>query len=168
MSDMPEDNPQEGRFPPLAQLVMRGGIYYNVLGNNCKEVMLNVIGSLPALSTQKGEVLLQAVMEREALISTGIENGIALPHPRTPMLNDDEEPFVAIAFPLQSLDWQTTDGSEVHTIFLVVSKSPKQHLDVLSKINFLCQQNEFFSLISTQAPKEEIIASIEKTEKFWR
>ena len=166
MSDLAENSPQEG--PTLAQLVTRGGIYYNVLGSNCKEVMLNVIGSLPALPVNKNEELLKAVMEREALISTGIENGIALPHPRTPMLNDDEEPFVAIAFPILPLDWPTPDGSAVHTFFLIVSKSPKQHLGVLSKINFLCQQKEFFNLISARAPKEEIIAAIEKIEGVWR
>ena len=156
----------------LAQLVTRGGIYYKVSGSSKEEVMSDIVGSLSAelrvLPVQKCEALLQALMEREALISTGMENGIALPHPRTPMLNDDEKPFVAIAFPKSPVDWGTPDGSEVHTIFLIVSKSPKHHLSVLSKINFLCQQKEFFNLISAQVTKDEIIAAIREAENYWQ
>jgi len=153
----------------LSQLVMRGGIYYGVSGESREDVMSNIIGNLPVdlLPSRKNETLLQAVMEREALISTGIEDGIALPHPRTPMLEDGEAPFVAIAFPLHSIEWGTPDGSKVHTVFLIVSKSPKQHLAAFSKITFLCQQKEFFSLLSSHAPKEKIISAIQEAEKDW-
>jgi PTS system nitrogen regulatory IIA component len=152
----------------LAQLIMRGGIYYNILGSGKEEIISNIIESIPVLSAQKRKALLQAIMEREALISTGIEKGIALPHPRTVMLEENEEPFVAIAFPHQKPEWGTPDGSEVHTVFLIVSKSPKQHTGVLSKINYLCQQEIFYTLISTRASKDRIISAIEEAEKYWR
>jgi len=151
----------------LAQLLKRGRIYYNVPGSSQKEVISNLIDMLPELSGEKRKALLKAVMEREAIMSTGVENGIALPHPRTPMLDENENPFISIAFPAKSPDWQTPDGSEVHTIFLIVSKSPKQHLGVLSKINFLCQQEEFFKLISAQTSENSIISAIEEMEKNW-
>ena len=157
----------ENKEDSLAELITRGGIYYDVPGSTRQEVMANVICNLPALPSQKNESLLQAVMEREALISTAIENGIALPHPRTPMLEEGEEPFVAIAFPHQPLDWDSPDGRKIHTIFLIVSKSAKQHLNALTKINFLCQQEIFFNLISTRAAKDEIIAAIEAAEVAW-
>ena len=151
----------------LAQLVIRGGIYYDIPGSTRQDFLTAVIRNLPELPALKKEALLQAVMEREALISTAIENGIALPHPRTPMLEDSESPFVAIAFPLQPLDWDAPDGGKVHTVFLIVSKSPKQHLEALTKINFLCQQENFFSLISSRAAKDEINAAIFAAEKDW-
>lgn len=132
----------------LTQLITRGGIYYAVPGADKKEIVSNLIDNLKGdgkpLPSSISDTLLKAVMEREALISTGMENGIALPHPRTPMLEEGEEPFVAMAFPSQPVDWQTADNSKVHTVFLIVSKSPKQHLDVLSKINVLCQDKGFF------------------------
>jgi PTS system nitrogen regulatory IIA component len=168
MSDLIKDSLEDSLDDSLAQLVTRGGIYYNTHGGSKEEVISNIIDNLPAMPAQKNETLLQAVIEREALISTGNDNGIALPHPRTLMLGEDEEPFVAIAFPDKPLDWGTPDGSHVHTVFLIVSKSPKQHLGVISKINFLCQQEVFFNLILKQAPKNEIITMIETTEKYWR
>jgi PTS system nitrogen regulatory IIA component len=154
----------------LAQLIARGGVYYDVPGGDRKEVMANVITGLEkqlVLRPSKNTALLQAVMEREALISTGMENGIALPHPRTPMLEEAEDPFVVIAFPSRPIDWNTPDGSKVHTVFLIVSKSPKQHLEVMSKINVLCQDKNFYGLLSSKAQKEKIIAAIEEAEKDW-
>jgi mannitol/fructose-specific phosphotransferase system IIA component (Ntr-type) len=151
----------------LAQLVKRGGICYDISGDSKEEIISKIIESIP-VPVQKRETLLQAVMEREALISTGIEKGIALPHPRTPMIADNEEPFVAIAFPREKLNWQTPDNSEVHTVFLIVSKSAKQHTDALSKINYLCQQEIFYALLSTRTSKDKIISAIEEAEKYWR
>ena len=159
MSDIKNDS--------LAQLITRGGIYYNVNGNDRAEFMSDFIGRLTALPPEKKQALFQAVMEREAIMSTGMEKGIALPHPRTPMLEDGEEPFAAIAFPLSPLNWDTPDNSKVHTVFLIVSKSPKQHLGVLSGVNVLCRDEKFFALLSKQAEKEKIIALIEETEKNW-
>jgi PTS system nitrogen regulatory IIA component len=159
MSDIKNDS--------LAQLIRRGGIYYKVNGNDRAEFMSDFIGRLTALPPEKKQALFQAVMEREALMSTGMEKGIALPHPRTPMLEDGEEPFAAIAFPLSPLDWDTPDNSKVHTVFLIVSKSPKQHLSALSGINVLCSDENFFTLLSKQVSKAKIIAAIEETEKNW-
>jgi len=151
----------------LAQLITRGGIYYDVDGVDKAQFMSDFIGKLTPLSPDKKKALFQAVMEREALMSTGIEKGIALPHPRTPLLEDGEEPFAAIAFPLSPLDWDTPDNSKVHTVFLIVSKSPKQHLGVLSGINVLCSQESFYTLLSKQTTKEKIITAIEEAEKNW-
>ena len=151
----------------LADIVERGGVYRNVSGSYPGEILANITNLLPAFPFLKPEALLRAVLEREALMTTGIGKGIALPHPRTPMLEEGENPFVAIAFPLWPLDWNTPDGSKVHTIFLIVSKSAKQHLGVLSKINFLCHDEKFYSLIKSRAPNEEIIAAIRKAETEW-
>jgi PTS system nitrogen regulatory IIA component len=79
----------------------------------------------------------------------------------------DGEPFVALAFPAYPLAWNTPDGSKVHTVFLIVSVSAKQHLGTLSKINFLCQQEKFHSLIRARAPKDDIIAAIREAEASW-
>lgn len=167
----------------LADLVRRGGVYHNVSGSYPVEILSNIINNLhnntpdktqntalhpmPDFNPQKAEALLQAVIERETIISTGIGKGIALPHPRTPLLEENEKPFVAIAFPAQPLDWNTPDGSKVHTIFLIISKSANQQLGILSKINFLCQQDKFYDLISSGAQKEGIIAAIEEAERAW-
>jgi len=150
----------------LASLIERGGIYYNVPGSNPKELFAGVIDLLPPIPSLDPQELYREILEREALMSTGVGRGIALPHPRNPMAGDDD-PLVAIIFPVQPLDWDTQDGSKVHTVFLLVSSSAKQHLNTLSKINFLCQQEKFNSLIKARSSKEDIIAAIRDAEAGW-
>jgi len=149
----------------LADLIERGGVYHNLPGTNPKELLAGLVGILPL--TIDPQNLLKEIMEREELVSTGIGHGIALPHPRNPPFGENGKPLVAIAFPIQPLDWNTPDGSKVDTVFLILSATAKQHLGALSKINFLCRQENFFSLIKSQAAKEEIIAAIRKAEEEW-
>jgi len=154
--------------PNLASLVSRGGVYHNVPGAVPKELLATVVNCLPPLPSLDVNALYQQILEREALVSTGIGNGIALPHPRNPMMGEDGEPFVAVIFPAQPLDWNAPDGIKVHTLFLIVSSSTKQHLNTLSKINFLCQQEEFYDLIKARTSEEVIVAAIQKAETKWK
>ena len=151
----------------LATLVEHGGVHHDVSGANVKElvsVMLDLLPPIPAIDMDR---LFREILEREALISTGVGRGIALPHPRNPMLGEGDMPLVAIVFPDRPIDWNTQDGSRVHTVFLMISSSVKQHLGTLSKINFLCQQERFHSLIKDRASREDIIAAIREAETAW-
>jgi PTS system nitrogen regulatory IIA component len=111
--------------------------------------------------------LLTAVLEREALMSTSIGRGIALPHPRTPPLTERGEQFVALGFTRRPVDWNALDGKPVGTVILILSASAKMHLHTLSKINFLCRQDSFAALLERRAAGEEIVRMIEATEKTW-
>jgi len=154
--------------PGLAALVERGGVYYDVPGANPKELINGLIGMIPPMEGVSPGDLYRQIMEREALVSTGIGRGIALPHPRNPVLEGtNTPPLVAIAFPVMPVDWNTQDGSRVHTVFLIISASAKQHLNALSKINFLCQKDKFRGLIEARIPKNEIIAAIKEAENSW-
>ncbi len=152
----------------LAALVERGGVYYDVPGASPKELIDSVIGLMPPIKGVAPEELRRQIMEREALVSTGVGHGIALPHPRSPVLEGtDEPPLVAIAFPVMPIDWNTQDGSKVHTVFLIISASAKQHLNTLSKINFLCQKEKFYSLIEARVSKKEIVTAVKEAEDSW-
>ncbi|MDR2923032.1 MAG: PTS sugar transporter subunit IIA [Treponema sp.] len=152
----------------LAALVERGGVYYDVPGSNPKELIDSIIGLIPPIAAVAPEELQRQIMEREALVSTGVGHGIALPHPRNPLLEGtNAQPLVAIAFPVMPIEWNTQDGSKVHTVFLIISASAKQHLNTLSKINFLCQKEKFHSLIEARVSKKEIVAAIKEAENSW-
>ncbi|MCL2762619.1 MAG: PTS sugar transporter subunit IIA [Treponema sp.] len=149
----------------LAALIERGGIYYNVPGTSPKELIAGGIERLPSIPAIEPPRLYREILEREALMSTGMGRGIALPHPRNPMVR--ENPLVMLLFPDQPLDWNTHDGSKVHTVFLIVSASTEQHLNTLSKINFLCQQEKLYTLIKDRSSPEKIIAAIREAETSW-
>jgi PTS system nitrogen regulatory IIA component len=150
----------------LDMMIMRGGVLPKVPGNTPKEVITNIIGTIrrPVIDTEQ---LLGAVMEREALMSTAVGHGIALPHPRNPAVTESADQFVVIAFLEQPVNWNSLDGVPVHTAILIVSASPKQHLRTLSRINFFCQQESFRGLLANRASSDEIIAVIRTAEQTW-
>jgi len=151
----------------LADLIERGGIYHRVEGANPQEILSHMAALLPVIPGLDSAALLRATMEREALMSTGIGRGIAVPHPRNPLLGEGELPFAALGFPAVPVDWNTPDGSGVYAVFWLVSVSAKQHLSALSKINFLCQQEKILALIKAQAAADDVIAAIRETENAW-
>jgi PTS system nitrogen regulatory IIA component len=148
-------------------MIERGGVQYEVPGKTSREILSAMTKRLPGCPGLDAEALLTAMMEREALMSTGIGKGIALPHPRTPMLGEGQLPFVAIGFPANPVEWDTPDGSTVHTVFLIVSFSARQHLTTLSYINVLCQQEGFYALVKERAPRETLIAAVRDVEAAW-
>jgi PTS system nitrogen regulatory IIA component len=173
----------------LIELITRGGVLYQVPGTTPKEVITGIVETirLPAalladpptsvkpaaagllVKPTKAERsrLLDAVLEREALMSTAVGHGIALPHPRSPLITDSGDQFVIIAFLRQPVDWHSLDGEPVRTAILIVSASPKLHLNTLSRLNFFCQQERFRALLAACASQEEIIAVIRDAEQAW-
>jgi PTS system nitrogen regulatory IIA component len=149
------------------ELLRRGGVFYGINGNTPQEALANFFAQLSAPSSLDKKRLLDAVLEREALMPTAIGKGIALPHPRNPLVSEPADQFVAIAFLNREVNWKALDNKAVHTVILIVSASAKLHLHALSRINFFCQQESFRELLQNRAPKEKICETIEEIEKNW-
>jgi len=152
----------------LADLIKRGGLYQGLRGTNPREVLEAFIGALPPIPSVQADELLTAVLEREALMSTGIGGGIAIPHPRNPFAGVDSGQFVALGFLETAVDWNSLDGEKVDTLLLIVSCSAKQHLQTLSEITFFCRQKDFCRLLKGRAPLEELLRFIREAEKNWK
>ena len=160
----------------LDELITKGGIYRGVRGSTPREVLAELIGVLsPSMSvgkmpaaTMPAAKLLEAVLEREALMSTGIGGGIALPHPRNPIFLSESDQYTALAFLERPVSWNSLDGEQVDTLFLIVSASAKQHLQTLSEINYFCRMENFHRLLKKRASLEELLSFIKETEKNWK
>ena len=152
----------------FAELLERGGILYDLEGTSSGEVLSALVNSLKSKLSIPAEKLLEAVMEREALMSTGFGRGIAFPHPRNPMLSSDSGQFVSLAFSKTPVDWNSLDGEKVDTLLLIVTASAKQHLGILSEITFFCRKENFCRLLKERAPLEEILGFIRETESSWK
>lgn len=160
---MPETDAEIG----LIELVRRGGVYYNVAGNSPAEVLADAVATVPVPAGVDRGALLKALVEREGLMPTGVGLGIALPHPRTPIVSSAEHAFVSVCFLRQPVDWKALDGKPVETLFLIVSATTKHHLRAMSRISFLCQQESFQELLRSRASREQLIEAIGAAERTW-
>jgi PTS system nitrogen regulatory IIA component len=99
--------------------------------------------------------LLSKLEEREAEISTGIGNGVAIPHTTVEGL---VEPTCIIAKIPGGVDFESLDGSPVYISFLLLSppQSTGIHLRLLARIARLVMNADFISSIIDAADAEEI------------
>ena len=109
--------------------------------------------------------MIQTLMEREELGSTGIGQGIAIPHGKSDTVSD-----LAAAFGVSAdgVSFDSLDGEPVNIFFLLVAPegAAGAHLKALARISSLLKDKYFRkSLLSAQSP-EEIIKIIQEEEKL--
>ncbi len=88
------------------------------------------------------EELLQVLLEREKLGSTGIGEGIAIPHGRLKKLRDF---FICFGRSLSGVDFDSIDGKPTQLFFLVMApeNSAVENLKLLSRIVALLKESSF-------------------------
>lgn len=89
------------------------------------------------------EEILGAIREREGKMSTGIKNGIALPHGRTTAV---DQVCGVMGMSRRGIDYEALDGEPVHLVVLIVSspEDTERHLMTLRKIALLLENRKFF------------------------
>jgi PTS system nitrogen regulatory IIA component len=89
--------------------------------------------------------VLKAVQEREELMSTAFENGVALPHTRQPLPDAVAESVVAFGRTLSGIPFGAPNNSLTDLFFLVVCRDSRTHLHVLARLGRLIQRPEFLA-----------------------
>lgn len=158
---------RNGMTTNLVDLISNGGIYYGIEGQTVRDVLHNTVQVIPKPETLSNDDLFFALINREELMSTATGKGIALPHPRTPLITTIDDATVSIAFLANPVDFGALDGEKVHTLFLILTYAPKRHLEILSKIAHLCQRDEFIELLRRRAPEEQLMDAVRGYEKHW-
>ncbi len=108
--------------------------------------------------------VLAAVLERERIRTTGIGNGIALPHGKCAAV---KELAMAVGKPAAPVDFQSVDGKPVTVIFLLVSPMDKTgpHIQALARISRLLSFDAARHKLSTAATAEQLFAAIKAQEE---
>ena len=146
--------------PNLGAAVQRGGIYYRVGGRTREQVFESVV-TLPGIPRHiNTALLLEMLRTREQLASTAIGGGIAIPHPRNPLVLGVDEPTVLLCFLEHAVDFGALDGKRVHTVFLLLSPTVEAHLQTLARIAFVLQDAAFRKLLERQAASDAILARL--------
>jgi mannitol/fructose-specific phosphotransferase system IIA component (Ntr-type) len=106
------------------------------LGSSTKgEVLRELVALLPSANTNEArETILESVLERESKMSTGIGQGVAIPHGRSELIPDMEMSFGISRVPIE---FDSLDGKPVEIFFLIVTTPSKAgaHLQALARIS---------------------------------
>jgi len=127
------------------------------------DVIRMLVAQLPGLDESRRSAIATAVLEREEVMSTGVGNGIAIPHAKVELM---DRPIVAFALLKQLVDFGSPDGKPVDLVFLVAGSTSgnSQHLKILSSLSrTLIQQDLVVGLRNSRTP-EEIIEKMQYAE----
>jgi PTS system nitrogen regulatory IIA component len=117
------------------------------------------LAQLPDLPDEARSDLLEEVLGRERMASTGLGHGFAIPHPRRPPGRWIDQPTVSVLFLEEPLDWAALDGEPVHTVLLLLSPSVSVHLELLARVSMVLHDETFRSLL-TEAPEAERLLAL--------
>src|SRR5512139_2013197 len=155
----------EGGAPPaLVDALRAGGIHYRVGGRDKASVLRAVVETMKLPEDVDPEFLYQVLLAREELGSTGIGDGIAIPHVRNPIVLHLSRPSVTLCFLEQPVDFGALDGQPVATLFTLISPTIRAHLHLLSRLSFALRDRRFNAAIRTQASREEIFEALREAE----
>ncbi|TXJ37160.1 PTS fructose transporter subunit IIABC [Brachyspira pilosicoli] len=96
------------------------------------------------------------ILKREAQSSTGMEEGIAIPHGKT---NAVKIPTVAIGISKKGVDYESLDGKPSHLFFMIAApaNSNNSHIELLSKITTLLLEDDIREALLNVKSKEEVL-----------
>ena len=151
-------------LPALTESLEAGGIIYRLDGNTRNSVLENLVNNLRLSDGVDKEYLLKVLIAREELASTGVGDGIAVPHPRNPVLLHTTQPTVTLAFLENPVNYDALDGLPVKVLFCVISPTLRAHLHLLSMLSYALKSSGFRKLIEQVGSREAIFDALKKVK----
>jgi len=145
-------------LPNLGEAMERGGIFYRVDGADKDSVLRSVVELLRLPDRMDRGFLLEVLLEREAMGSTSVGDGIAIPHVRNPIVVQVPDPMITLCFLETPIEFGALDGQPVDTLFTLISPTIRTHLHVLSTLAFALRDPGFKDAVKRQASRESIMA----------
>ena len=108
--------------------------------------------------------LMKVLLERERLGSTGIGDGIAIPHGK---LSDLEDLVLSFGRSIEGIDFESMDGKPVHLFFLLVAPESCAgiHLRALAKIARLLKNGTVRKRLAKVDNREDIFSIIQQEDE---
>ena len=148
----------------ITDLLSKDGIELNV---NAKDKN-DIINKMTKLMLKTGRITdlnayTELVLKREEEGSTGVGEGIAIPHGKGDCVT--EPGLVAMVVP-NGVEYDALDGKPVNLLFMIAAPntSDNVHLDVLSRLSTMLMDTEFKNKLISAKSKEEFLNIINETE----
>jgi PTS system nitrogen regulatory IIA component len=99
---------------------------------------------------------LSAILQREAIVTTGIGMGVAIPHAKLPLYR---EFFMGVAVLKKGVVWDSLDGAPVRLVFMIGGPEDQQtkYLQILSRLTSIIKNEKVRKGLMTASLPEEIL-----------
>jgi len=149
----------------FTEILKRDFILDELEARNQHDVLAELVGVFAKGGVRfDPEAMLQVLLERERLGSTGIGEGIAIPHGK---LQGLDEILLSFGRSSEGIDFDAMDGKPVHLFFLLMApeNSAGSHLKILAKISRMLKDPALRNNLLQAKSKEKIWRIIEEQEQ---
>ncbi|MDR1566850.1 MAG: cation:proton antiporter [Treponema sp.] len=146
----------------LLSLITPAVVSLNLKGGTKEEIiteMVDILASQGRLLDR--DLTLKNVLEREKIMSTGLQHGIALPHAKTDGASGLE---AAVGIKKEGVDFESADGEKSRIFILVVSprRGSGPHIQFLADIGTVLKNSVLREQVINAASKEELVSLLQK------
>lgn len=159
-----DDDDGSSTTPGLTDALRRGGVFHGLDGSDKASALRSLVNVMQLPGDVDRELLFRMYLARETMASTGIGDGIAIPHVRNPVVLRLTAPQITLGFMKTPVDFGALDGKPVFAMFSLVTPTIRSHLLLLSQLAFVLRSNALIDLLKAQAQEKQIIAEFERAE----
>jgi PTS system nitrogen regulatory IIA component len=160
-----EPEGEEQPVPSLLAALKFGGVYYRVSGTSKESTLREVVELLRLPEEVDREFLLRVLLAREAIASTAIGDGIAIPHVRNPVVLHVGRPSLALCFLEWPIEYGAMDGKPVYILFMIISPTTRAHLQLMSRLSFVLRDAGVRRAVLQQESRQEILDEIGRADQ---
>jgi len=150
----------------LSELISAATIKLDLTSATRDAVLDELVGLIPGIAgqPQMRQTLLRALQEREQLHSTGIGDGIALPHARNALVGLVDRAIIVFGRHPQGIPYAAIDGVPARLFFLLIAPTVTQHLAILARISRLLRDPRLRKNLLAADGSETVLALIREAE----
>ncbi|MGP4068899.1 PTS fructose transporter subunit IIABC [Halobacillus sp. B29] len=148
----------------ITELLTKETILLNMTASSKPEAIDELIGKLDkAGKLNDRDEFKQAIQAREDQSTTGIGEGIAIPHAKTGSVKD---PAIAFGRSQEGLDYESLDGQPTNLFFMIAASegANNAHLETLSRLSSFLMDTNFRSKLEQAKTEDEVIEAINAKE----
>ncbi len=143
----------------LFRAVNRGGVFFDVEACDKEQLIRQMAEVLSERFSWDKEAVSQLLLDRERLMPTALNQGVAVPHTRDFLLNTHFD-LVTLVFLKKPLEYGALDQRPVDTLFFLFACEDKKHLQLLAKIAHLSSQTHVLDKLRHLKSTEEVLDHI--------
>ena len=148
----------------LAEAIETGGCFYRIEGTDKSAVLRSVVNTMRLPDGLDKEFLYRVLLARENVCSTATGNGVAIPHPRSPIVLHVTQPSISLCFLEQPVEFGAMDGKPVRVLFTIITPTVHTHLQLLSRVGYALHDDAFKSVLAKPETRESILREAKRVD----
>ena len=154
------------KVPSFAELLRPDAINLHLQATHRDGVLEELVNQVHDIAEQPDarKALLHALQEREDLHSTGIGDGVALPHARNALVGLVDHPILVFGRSEAGIPYNSIDDSPARLFFLLVAPTVTQHLAMLARVSRLLRDTRLRKALLGAKTAEEARGLIREAE----